>query len=832
MSTPPPFGHWLKRLRAHHDLTQERLAELAYCSVQTIRFFESGKRRPSIEMAERLAAILQVPEEQREQFVRTARGAMTQTAAQAVTAPPSTAAPATVAMQQSPPSVDPGLRLPLPPTSLIGRQAERAVLRQLLSETHRLVTIVGPGGVGKTRLALQVAHELAEHFAGGVVFVPLAAITRAGDLPAAVAQALGATLPGVGDPAEQLVALLITRSLLVVLDNVEQLLTPQQGDETTALLEHLLEYTETVNLLVTSRERLHLRGEHVFELTGLSVPSQNMSPGALEADAVMLFLERARQVAGNVSLTPHSRPAIVQICALLDGVPLGIELAAAWARALTVEEIAAEIASSIDFLTAQGRHALGRHGSLRAVFDHSWALLTAQERAVLARLALFRGGFDRAAAQTVAGAGLPLLAAFIDKSLVRKATDAVSDIGASPRYDIHEMLRQYLDEKLPEVSDETEERQRYADYYVSFAEEIAPRLYEPDAQRWLHRLEVDEGNLRAVLTWSLTESRAPALGVQLAGALGRFWYLTGRWKEGRAWLQQAQQQPAGDEARRARVLVALGELYYLLGQQKPARACLEEGVASWRALGDAASIAWALFQLGNLLLMVSENEKAEASFRESVAMYRVLENEWGVATVLNQLGAAAITQGDYRQAVEWLNEALPLIRSLKRSGGIATSLNLLGRALLGEGETMQAIAHFEEALALLSQRQSKAGVAWSLINLGLAHIQANHQDDASRSFQRALSIYQELGSMSGLVAVLEGLAAVHMADGAAERAVMLLAGAERLRNETGHVLTRYEEEMSRRTRALSQTALAPTAWADAWRRGAQSSLDALLELTR
>ena len=816
MSTPPLFGSWLKRLRAHHDLTQEGLAELVYCSVQTIRFFESGKRRPSIEMAERLADVLHVAGDQREHFIRTARGI-------AEPSPLPAAAPA------SAPPAAPLPQLPAPPTALIGRQAERAVLRQLLGETHRLVTIVGPGGVGKTRLALQVAHEMAERFAQGALFVPLAAVTHAADIPVAVAQALGVTPPGAGDPAEQLLALLAGRSLLLLLDNIEQLLGPDQGDETTALLAQALEYTETVSLLVTSRERLHVQGEHVFELTGLATPAPNMASDLLESDAVLLFLERARQVAGHVALTPANRPAIVQICALLDGVPLGIELAAAWARALTVEEIAAELASGIDFLTAQGRHAMGRHGSLRAVFDHSWTLLTAHERTVLARLALFRGGFDRAAAQAVAGAGLLMLATFIDKSLVQKASDGVAESGSSPRYDIHEMLRQYLAEKLPEVCDETAQRQQYAQYYVTWVEELAPRLYEPDAQTWLRRLEVDEGNLRAVLAWSLSEGHAPALGLQLAGALGRFWYLTGRWKEGRTWLQQAHGKPAGDEPQRARALVALGELYYLLGEQKPARVCLEEGVERWRALGDAASIAWALFQLGNLLLMDSENEKAKASFLESVATYRALDNEWGVATVLNQLGAAAITQGDYRQAVEWLNESLPLIRSLQRPGGIATSLNLLGRALLGEGETARALAHFEEALSLLTQRQSKAGVAWSLINLGLAYIQADQPVEAGDYFRRALAIYQELGSISGLIAALEGLAAADMAKGAAERAVMLLSGAERLRKETGHALTRYEEEMSQRTRALSEAALDVDTWAEAWRRGSQSPLDALLE---
>jgi predicted ATPase/transcriptional regulator with XRE-family HTH domain/Tfp pilus assembly protein PilF len=819
------FGRWIKRLRAHHDLTQEQLAELAYCSVQAIRAFETGKRRPSLEMAERLAEVLRVPAEQQEEFIRLARRVAVDDPGEHAPLPvvATGAAPPPAAPTPTPPSV----RLPSPPTALVGRQAERTVLQQLIQSGRRLVTVVGPGGVGKTRLAIQVAHDLAGEFAHGVFFVDLGSVTMPGDIPTALIQAVESSLSGASDPAAQLMALLSHCRMLLVLDNFEQLLAVDGGVEATTLIDQLVQSADGLHLLITSRERLRMPGEHVFELTGLAVPSPFASEPS-ESDAVTLFLERARQMVHGFTLTADEQAAVARICTLLDGIPLGIELAAAWVRTLTVTEIAQEVVRSIDFLTLTQRGAPGRHRSLRAVFEYSWRLLSEDERRVLARLALFRGGFDRNAAQEVAGANLPLLAALIDKSMLRSNTTGDTAV----RYDLHELLRQYLSEKLQEASEETTVLRRHAEYFTAVAERVSPQLYAPDAQKWQHQLEAEQGNLRAALHWSLREVGDAELGLRLASALGRLWYLVGRWKEGREWLELARIQPVDGGAARARLLVTLGELSSLLGDQKQAEQALLEGLERWRTLGDAANIAWARFQLGNLYTTRGDYALAEAQFEESLDLYRQIGERWGMATVLNQLGSVAISQNDYRQAAVWLAESVPILRSLNRQGGIAVTLNLLGRARLGEGEIEQAIQFFYEALEIAKERRNQAGMAWSHINLGLAYLAADEPRQAANHFQAALALYQELDSLSGMMAVFAGLAAVTVAEERWQSAVQLLAVVERLQTQSGHVLTSYENEIVARTKTRTQAALDETTWCEAWKKGSVLKLEAAIAVAK
>jgi predicted ATPase/DNA-binding XRE family transcriptional regulator len=815
----PTFGRWLKRLRAHHDLTQEQLAELAYCSVQAVRAFETGKRRPSLEMAERLAEVLQIPADQREEFVRLARRVTAHSPAEdpliAPVAAPTRAEPAV-----------PVARLPTLPTALIGRQAERAVLHQLLGEGRRLVSLVGPGGIGKTHLAIQLAHELAERFAGGAVFVPLAPVSSGVQIPAAIAAALGVPLPGADEPSAQLDALLRGRTLLLVLDNFEHLLSEAEGAAAVALVEHLLHYVPEISILTTTRERLHIPGEHCLEVAGLAVPRTGDLTDVTQSDAVMLFLTCAQRAERMFSLTPDNGAAIVQVCSLLEGAPLGIELAAAWVRTLTVDEIAAEVVRNSDLLTTNLRGVPARHRSLRAVFEHSWALLTPDERTTLARLAIFRGGFDRTTAQKVGDASLPMLAALIDKSLIR----TVHSDEAPLRYDIHELLRHYLCEKLAAAGEEDLVRQRHAAHFMEMAERLAPQLYALDSHVWQRQLESEQANLHTALEWTLREGGAREEGLRLASALGRFWYLAGRWREGRDWMALARRQSVDGGAARARLLVTLGELQVLLGEQNQAQECLEEGLARWRTLAEPANIAWALFQLGNLLVARGEYDQAERNFQEGLTLYRGIGDAWGTATVLNQLGSLAINRGDYRRATLWLDESLPILRSLKRQGGVAVALNVLGRSLLGEGETARASELFQEALTITQARQNQAGIAWSHINLGLAYVAARRAHEAAHQFRAALRIYQELDSMAGLIAVFNGMAAVAVAQGQYARAAQLLAVAARLREQSGQALTLYEAELAEQTVAEGKRAFGEQAWQAAWLAGSYLALPAAIEL--
>lgn len=812
---PPTLGRWLKRLRAQQDLTQEALAELADCSVQTIRFFESGKRRPSVAMAEHLAEILQISPELTETFIRVARtnGMVDEAVAPAETAPemvstlestPGTLATAAVVQ-----------KVPLlqAPNALIGRESEVAVLTRLLTrDAHRLVTLTGMGGMGKTLLALHLAHTLHAHFANGAAFVPLASLTQVAEIPVAIAKAMETALPKESTPQAQVDALLSGYELLLVLDNFEHLLSNAESDDFAAqadeddalsLLNQILHNHPGVRLLVTTRERLRLHREQTLELRGLAISSLSDPNCAATSEAVLLFIQRAAQVSPQMALTAENQAAICQICTLLEGQPLAIELAAAWSHVLSPAEIVAEITQSLDFLARGNRNLPARHRSLRSLFDHSWSFLSPEEQTILAALAIFRGGFMREGAHTVAGASLPILAQLVDKSLLRVFMQSTVTGEQVARYYIHNLLRVYLLEKLTEQGRLAAAQQRHANFFCTLADACSAELYAGNSAAGLHQLGEELANLRAILQWAITEGYAPQLGLRLAGILGRYWHLSGQWREGREWLSAALRCTECDDASLARALVSLGVLQQALEEVEPALVSLQEGLALWRKQNDLQQIAWSLFQLGVAHGSQGTYVEAKAHLTESLELYRALGDRWAVATVLNQLSAVESTQGNYAAAGQLLEESLPILRELPgRGGGVVVSLNLLGRIVLAQGDTQRAIALFEEALALSNPVQSQEGRAWSLLNLGLAQLAGGHFNAATIAFQETLHINQELERKGGMMAAKEGLAAVAAAQGDVPRARQLLQEAEQLRMESGQLLSTYEQLLHERTVAM------------------------------
>jgi predicted ATPase/transcriptional regulator with XRE-family HTH domain len=848
---PMPFGRWLKKLRAQHDLTQEALAELAFCSVQTIRFFESGKRRPSLEMAEKLAEVLNLPADQRPIFIRQARIALNTADQSAAPAEDETSAsnpasqplphfaPASTVVSPSAPAA-PVARLPLPTTVLVGRQPEAMQLHQLLSDAAcRLVTLVGPGGIGKTRLALHMAHMMESHFADGAYFVPLVSLSNALELPSALAGAMNATLAGDSSSRAQIDTLLSGKSLLLVLDNFEHLLA-LDGDAVTALVDHILQHIPGSHLLITSRERLRLNGEYIMELGGLAVPRTeqgNVGQGSTEqrnevaaSEAVMLFLQRARQCSPSFTLTPANRDAIVRLCNLLGGMPLGIELAAAWIRTLTVEEIADEISRSLDFLTLADRSAPIRHRSLRAAFEYSWKLLSLEEQQAVARLSIFRGGFRREAAQSVAGATLSHLAALIDKSLVQAATEVAEPDGAL-RYEIHELLRQYLRNKLIEIDNVDALMHRYAEYFTSLAEQTDAYHYADLSPARFKQLRSEQGNLRAVLEWSLTSKHAPHLGVRLVGALGRFWYMGDAWAEGREWLRMA--LAIADEATPpqvlAKALTALGEMEHSMAEYAAAQRCLEEALTIWRAHQDQANIAWTLFQMGILSSTIGDYSTSEAQLHESLVLYRQINEPWFVATVLMQLAGIIMIFDDLPRAIHLLDEALELLRDQKRTNSMGVALNLQGWIQMHTSDYPAAIQHFEEALAIGQSYANYQLMGWSLRNLGIVHLLMQKYAESGDYLRSCLRFYQQINFKSGMIIAFEVLAAVSAEVGEWETAVRWLGVAEELRRVTGQPRPLRETQLYyNRTHQLTTAALSQESWDATWRAGAALPLDEAL----
>ncbi|MEZ4867185.1 MAG: tetratricopeptide repeat protein [Caldilineaceae bacterium] len=810
-----PFARWLKKLRAEQDLTQEALAELVGCSPVTLRSFEIGKRRPSREMAERIAEMLQVPIDQRAEFLRLAR--------LPVETGETTAEGEPTAAGAQPP-VAPPVRPQLPPLPglLIGREAEQNALAQLLlEEGHRLVTLVGAGGMGKTRLALETAHRLSTQLPHGAAFVTLAPLQSAQHLATTLAAALEIPLAGAQAPDEAVLNWLVDKKLLVVLDNFEHLLNDAVA---ITWVKDLMQRAPGVQLLVTSRERLRISGERTFELGGLHY--ELTGSHTLEAsDAVHFFLTRATQIAGDFVLDATNRDGVARICKLVDGMPLGIELAAAWVRTLAPDEIADEITRNLDFLALAGRDALPRHRSMRAVFDHSWNLLNRAEQQVLMKLSLFRGGCTRQAAAAVAGATLPILASLIDKSLLARTEGE-----GQGRYFLHELISQYAAEHLQNQPYVAELEAQYAAYFVTLAETVEPRLDADDSLGWRRQITVEQDNLRAIFQRTLTERRDPNLGLRLAAALGRYWCATDVWKEGRDWLMRALALSNTEGALRAQALTALGELYHLLGNQPQAEQILDDALQRWRTLGDQNNIAWTLLQRGKAFATHAAYVEADRDLSESLALYRQLGNQPRIATLLGQLSAVAIERGDYQRAAALLAESLPGVRAANRPRPLAVTLNFYGRALLGQGDGAGALPLFSEALALFEAEEAASGVAWSLINLGLAQRATGNLPQAAHAYRRCFLVYAELERLGGMMAALEGLASVLAEAGAAEQAVQLLAAAEKLRGQSGQALSLFELEIQQKTHTLTQSVLPEPAWTLAWGKGEQLTLSELTEL--
>jgi tetratricopeptide (TPR) repeat protein len=568
----------------------------------------------------------------------------------------------------------------------------------------------------------------------------------------------------------------------------------------------------------------------------------------------MLFLQRARQVAPSFALTPSNRAAIVRLCTLLRGMPLGIELAAAWMRTLTPEEIASEISRSLDFLTLADRGVPTRHRSLRAAFEHSWKLLPPAEQRAAAHLAIFRGGFGRDAALTVAGAALPALAALIDKSLVQVQADSAPHVlqssgpqsTGSPstesqstgalRYDIHELLRQYLREKLSEMGDEPAVARRHLDYFMRMAEEVETHHYATVPHALFKRLRAEQGNLRAAMEWSLRDEHAPQEGLRLVGALGRYWYMGDAWQEGREWLGLALTHAvdaATPPAVRATILTQLGDMEHAMAEYAIAKRHITEALNIWRTLDNARQLAWALFQMGVLQSTVAEFAEAEKCFEECLAIYRTLDDRWFIALVLMQLASTKISDNDFERAIELLDEAVPIFRNQERTNIVAVALNMQGWGYVQRGDYWAAIENFQEALAIGQLEGNYQSMGWSYRNLGMAYRLVHELDEAERNIRAALHLYQQISFKSGMVIAFEILASVAAEQGKAETGVRWIAVAEALRQSIGLPRTPSDERLYYNAALqLTTAALDPTAWQAAFAAGSKLPLDEALALAQ
>jgi len=676
--------------------------------------------------------------------------------------------------------------LPTHPTALLGRERELAEVRELFGDGVRLVTLTGPGGTGKTRLGLQVVADLLDDFQHGAFLVDLAPISEPALVPATIAQVLGVRDVGSRPMVDALKEHLREQSLLLLLDNFEQILpaAPAVAD--------LLATCPNLKILVTSRESLRVRGEHEYAVLPLGLPEHlrtTKAEVASHAPAVALFVQRARAIRADFALTDQNAPAVAKICARLDGLPLAIELAAARVRVLTPQAMAARLERRLPLLTGGARDLPTRHQSLRGAIAWSRDLLDDHERRLFRRLSIFVGGWTLEAAEAVCGLADDVvdvadgLESLVAKSLVSRDGDSLGDV----RFRMLETIREYALEELEVCCEAPQLRQRHAEHYLMIAEEAAPNLRSSGEQaEWFRRLDVEQNNLRAALAWSQTSSEYAELALRLVGALFWYWVGRGQLSEGRRWLQQAisvgQTAPT---AVRIRALSALGNVLRLQGDVSRAVALHEEALALARESNDAWGIAQGLGELGTTAEQQGDFARARVLFEEALQLFRDLDDGPGVAWSLRHLGHVSTASGEYEAATNFYNESLALYRSHDDQVGIAQSFADLGHLSLTQGDLESSARLCEESLTLFRTGGFGGAIGSALALMAELTWRQGDHERAQLLYNDAVRYAWSVGEKRHLATGLAGLASVAAAQRRFRRAARLFGAIEALRGVVG-----------------------------------------------
>ena len=727
--------------------------------------------------------------------------------------------------------------LPVQRTGFVGREKEVAAAKELLlRQDVRLVTVTGPGGIGKTRLAVQVASDVVKHFPGGTHFIPLASLKDSGLIAPVIVQTLGIREAGTRSSLEILKENLQESSrtpMLLLLDNFEQLI------QAAPIVSELLATSPNLKILVTSRAALHVYGEHEFPVPPLALPDPRSvsRPEILsQYPAVALFVQRAAAAKPKFELNRENASAVSEICTRLDGLPLAIELAAARVKVLSPSSIRARLASRLQLLTGGAQDLPQRQQTLRAAMDWSYDLLSAAEQRLFRRLSVFVGGCNLEGVEAVCDTKGDLdldplegIASMVDKSLVQQVEQA----NGESRFAMLETIREYALDKLEASGEKALSKRAHAAYCLVLAEEEATEQSGAGESERLERFGFEHDNFRAGLDW-LTETGDAEWGLRLGAALFRFWemreYLTeGRDRLGKL-LKLAGAAPATKA--RARALFAAGVLAGEQGDYLSANALIGESLNISRLLGDKQGIAVCLNALAVFARDQGDLSVAYSLFEENLVLWRELGDQKAVARLLSNLASVVKLQGDNTRARCLYAECLAIFQALGDQAGAAWSMNNQGDVARDQGDSAAARTLYEQGLSIFRELGDRWGIAGTLADLGnLAREEGNYPTARSR-YRESIKIFQELDHKRGIARLLECFACSAAIQHEAERSLRLAGAAAALRQNIGAPLTLAEqaklEASLHQAREALTNAGGETAWVEGWALPVEEAVEEVL----
>lgn len=670
----------------------------------------------------------------------------------------------------------PPSRLPARLTPFFGRQEELAQLISLLTPPlprgpatppRRLVSLTGPAGCGKTRLAIEVACRLSPDYCNNIWFVPLADVTDPRRITEVIRDALELPRTGSVHALEQISGFLQDRPALLILDNLEHL-----APHGAACVQALLARLELLVCMITSRRPLMLPGERVFPVLPLPVPPDDaLDAQALQASpSVQLFMDRAQAIRPDFALTPHNAGAVASLCARLDGIPLALELAATWIGALTPAQMVERMGQRFALLRDRGARTHGRHAALETALEWSYRLLSTDLQVLFGRLSVFAGSCALEAVEPVCAVtgALTSLEQLRGHSLI-----VVESTDHAIRYRMLPTLRAFASNQL--TGEERQRMQRrHFDHFYALVASASPHLRGPGASLWMERLDADHDNLRAALSWG--QRHKPAIALRMACMLWLFWYTRGYLQEGQNWLEESAQNASLPLPQRAHAWMAAGIIARDRGQLTQAYTLCQSALDVFRAQGAVPETAEVLSYLGLIASDQGECDTADAFLEEGLALYRTLEDLHGIARTLNALGINAHRVHDYDRAIAACRESLSLFRTINAPQGIAFALNTLGCALCDTGDFAEAERVHAECLALQKEIGGKRGIALSLSNLAVTRASLNPDTDITPMLQESLRLFEEVGDRWGLALSLVRLA-MHVQQRGQHEAAAVLSGA-------------------------------------------------------